>query len=67
MLRVFIFLCYMFVQDENGVAPNSRGYSSVFGPDITKQFLSRNNLKYIVRSHECVQFGFDMCHDDTVH
>jgi len=53
-------------QDENGVAPNSRGYSSVFGPDITKQFLSRNNLKYIVRSHECVQFGFDMCHDDTV-
>jgi hypothetical protein len=38
----------------------------VFGPDVTKQFLSRNNLKYIVRSHECVQYGFDMCHDDTV-
>jgi len=53
-------------REENGTAPNSRGYSSVFGPDITRKFLADNNLLYIVRSHECVQPGFDLCHDDTV-
>lgn len=57
---------FLYFKDEDGVAPNSRGYSSVFGPDVTRQFLSRNGLKYIIRSHECVQYGFDMCHDDTV-
>ncbi|XP_059099282.1 serine/threonine-protein phosphatase 5-like [Tigriopus californicus] len=53
-------------QRENGREPNSRGFSCVFGPDITQRFLTKNNLLYIVRSHECVQYGYDLCHDDTV-
>ena len=56
---------FMF-QEEEGTAPNNRGYSSVFGPDITKKFLADNNLLYIVRSHECVQQGFTLSHNDTV-
>ena len=54
------------LQDEEGTAPNPRGYSSVFGPDVTRKFLAENNLLYIVRSHECVQQGFNLSHDDTV-
>jgi len=53
-------------REEEGTAPNNRGYSSVFGPDITKKFLADNNLLYIVRSHECVQQGFTLSHNDTV-
>lgn len=30
-----------------------------FGPDITKRFLDNNNLKMVIRSHECVRSGFD--------
>ncbi|KAK9867191.1 hypothetical protein WJX84_006772 [Apatococcus fuscideae] len=29
-----------------------RGVGTVFGPDITEQFLAQNNLKLILRSHE---------------
>ena len=58
-------MLYM-LQDEEGTAPNTRGYSSVFGPDVTRKFLAENNLLYIVRSHECVQQGFNLSHDDTV-
>ncbi len=35
------------------------------GPDIAQQFLTNNNLKMIVRSHECVRSGFDRPFKDT--
>lgn len=29
-----------------------------FGADVTEEFLRENNLSMVVRSHECVPFGF---------
>ena len=43
-----------------------RGYSNLFGPDVTSRFLAENNLLYIVRSHECQYYGYDLTHDDKV-
>ena len=42
-----------------GNQPNTRGAGVLFGPDVTQQFLNRNHLKMVVRSHECVPSGFD--------
>ena len=33
---------------------------------MTSRFLADNKLLYIVRSHECVQYGYDLTHDDQV-
>lgn len=32
----------------------------MFGPDSTKSFLDENGLDMVVRSHECVEEGFDL-------
>lgn len=51
----------------NGCQPNRlRGGGVYFGPDITEQFLHKNNFTLLVRSHECKQNGFDMTHDKKV-
>lgn len=39
---------------------NPRGAGVLFGPDSAKSFLEGNGLDMIVRSHECVEEGFDM-------
>jgi hypothetical protein len=44
---------------EDGIDSNPRGAGVSFGPDITRAFLKKNNLKMVVRSHECVRTGFD--------
>ncbi|XP_078437984.1 serine/threonine phosphatase 7 [Wolffia australiana] len=37
----------------NGMSPNKeRGIGLLWGPDVTEEFLKRNNLKLIIRSHE---------------
>ena len=43
-----------------GIGPNSRGAGVSFGADVVDTFLRLNNLKLVVRSHECVSAGFDM-------
>lgn len=43
-----------------GMAPNPRGAGVVFGPDVCRRFLERNNLHMVVRSHECVRSGLDL-------
>lgn len=47
-------------QPQNGNAPNPRGAGVVFGPDVTRRFLQRNNLAMVIRSHECVRTGFEL-------
>lgn len=41
----------------------NRGISCGFGPDITKKFLSDNDLELLVRSHEMKDEGYEVEHD----
>ena len=50
--------------DNQGAEENSRGAGCLFGPDVTANFLKTNNFKTIVRSHELVDDGYDIMHDD---
>uniref|UniRef100_A0A6B2G461 Serine/threonine-protein phosphatase 5 (Trinotate prediction) n=1 Tax=Myxobolus squamalis TaxID=59785 RepID=A0A6B2G461_MYXSQ len=47
-----------------GHSPNPRGVSTAFGPDITHAFTKKNNLKYIIRSHEYQIEGYKLQHDE---
>jgi serine/threonine-protein phosphatase with EF-hand domain len=47
-------------QSRKGIDFNPRGAGISFGPDVVDAFLSRNNLKLVIRSHECVNTGFDI-------
>lgn len=42
-----------------GMGESARGVGVLFGPDVTRRFLNRTGLHMVVRSHECVQTGFD--------
>lgn len=46
-----------------GRAESKRGVGTMFGPDITSKFLQRNNLEYIIRSHEVKPEGYEVMHD----
>lgn len=46
-----------------GRAPSKRGVGVAFGADVTKNFLQRNNLQLVVRSHEVKEEGFMVEHD----
>ena len=43
----------------NGVKPSERGAGSFFGAGATEQFLRKNDLSLIVRSHQVVPEGFE--------
>ncbi|RNA10034.1 serine threonine- phosphatase rdgC [Brachionus plicatilis] len=45
---------------------NVRNIGKFYGSDVTKKFLSENNLNLIIRSHECKQKGHDIGHDGKV-
>ncbi|XP_951772.1 serine/threonine protein phosphatase, putative [Theileria annulata] len=50
----------------NGLSPSKRGVGFEFGPDISNSFISKNNLSYIIRSHEVKQEGYEVEHDGKV-
>ena len=50
-------------QPEPGRALSKRGVGVQFGPDVTENFLQRNNLKCIIRSHEVRENGYTLDHD----
>lgn len=45
---------------------SNRGCGIIFGRDITSKFLSENNLKKIIRSHEFVENGYRENHNGLV-
>ncbi|XP_050996923.1 serine/threonine-protein phosphatase with EF-hands 1 [Acomys russatus] len=50
-----------------GCYPNTnRGGGCYFGPDVTSKILSKNQLKMLIRSHECKPDGYEICHDGKV-
>lgn len=49
--------------DANGRQPSRREAGTMFGPDITKNFLEQNHLDLLVRSHEVKMEGYEVQHD----
>jgi len=45
-----------------GRAPSPRGVTKTFGPDITEQFLKREGLELLIRSHQVQADGFYVHH-----
>jgi len=39
--------------------PSSRGIGYLFGPSASKTFIEKNQIKYIIRGHECVAGGLE--------
>lgn len=50
-------------QPQNGRCPSKRGVGVSFGPDVTADFCKRNNLEYIIRSHEVKPEGYEVAHN----
>ncbi|CAH2220583.1 serine threonine- phosphatase with EF-hands 1 isoform X1, partial [Pelobates cultripes] len=54
-------------RNQNGCLPNSfRGGGCYFGPDVTAKLLDKYNLKMLIRSHECKEEGYEICHNGKV-
>ena len=48
-----------------GIEEDSQG-TAFFGPDVTKSFLDRNDLDFIIRAHTKKAEGYDKEHDGKV-
>lgn len=59
----FMELLWSDPQEADGFGPSQRGLGFAFGADITKQFLEKNKLKKIFRSHEVRMSGVQFEHD----
>eukprot|EP00981_Chlorochromonas_danica_P014064 scaffold7246_cov163-Ochromonas_danica.AAC.2 len=46
--------------EEYGCYLNPRGAGVSFGPDIAEKFMKKNNFSMVIRSHECIFYGFDL-------
>lgn len=47
----------------SGVQLSNRGLGYLYGPDVTKDFIFRNDISLIIRSHQFKEFGFSEEHD----
>lgn len=58
----FMELLWSDPQEADGFGPSQRGLGFAFGADITQQFLQKNKLKKIFRSHEVRMGGVQFEH-----
>lgn len=49
---LFVDLLWSDPHETPGHIPNPRGCGTLWGPDLTNAFLSENNLRWIIRSHQ---------------
>lgn len=49
-------------QPQNGRSPSKRGIGIQFGPDVTHNFLQKNGLDLLIRSHEVKDAGYQIEH-----
>lgn len=49
--------------DSLGAIESYRGLGYLFGPDVTRDFVYRNNISAIIRSHQFKEIGFSEEHD----
>jgi serine/threonine-protein phosphatase with EF-hands len=54
-------------QNQDGLKFNvKRGCGVFFGPDITAKFLKDHKLNLLIRSHECLEDGYRLSHNDKL-
>lgn len=49
-------------QPQRGRSASKRGIGLQFGPDVTENFLEKNNFNLVVRSHEVKMAGYEIDH-----
>ena len=68
-LQSQLFECALWsdpVNNKTGCSASTRGAGVDFGKDRTHAFLRKNGLSLMIRSHQCVEEGFTVMHDERV-
>lgn len=49
--------------EKDGFTNSHRGLGLLFGPDVTRKFVTANNISAVIRSHQFKELGFSEQHD----
>ena len=58
--RLFEDLVWSDPKAIRGTQPSDRGAGVLFGADITENFCAINAISLVIRSHECMQEGYEV-------